>query len=89
MEKASIFFQNYQKAFTTDPGPLNGSELKYLPHMIRAATIYVLNWIIQDFYSKKMIIDPYSHIKYLQHHSRFLTWLEKKRNVNGLEKLFL
>ena len=89
MEKASIFFQNYQKAVTTDPGPLNGSELKYLPHMIRAANIYVLNWIIQDFYNKKMIIDPYIHIKCLQHHSRFLTWLEKKRNFNGLEKLFL
>ena len=64
MEKSAIFFQNYQNAFTTDPGPLNGSELKYLPHMIKAANIYVINWIIQDFYNKGMIIDPYIHIKF-------------------------
>ena len=89
MEKASIFFQNYQKAITTGPCPLNGPELKYLPHMIKAANIYVINWIIQDFYNKEINNDPCDHAKYLQHHSRFLTWLEKKRNFNALEKLFL
>ncbi|GEM_PF-4417674 len=68
-------------AFTTDPGPLNGSELKYLPHMIKAANIYVINWIIQDFYNKGIIIGPYIHVKYLQHHIRFLTWLEKKAQL--------
>jgi len=89
MEKASIFFQNYQKALTADPGPLNDPELKYLPHMIKAANIYVINWIIQSFYNREIIIEPCSHIKYLQHHSRVLTWLEQKCNFNSLEKLFL
>ena len=88
MEKASIFFQNYQKSVTTDPGPLNGPELKYLPHMIKAANIYIINWIIQDYYKKEIIIESCSHLKYLQHHSRFMTWLEKKCNINSLEKLF-
>ncbi len=89
MAKTSIFFQNYQNSCVTAPGPLNGSELKYLPHMIKAANIYVINWIIQDFYEKGIIVDPYTYRKYLQHHTRFLTWLEKKRNFSGLEKLFL
>lgn len=89
MGKASIFFQNYEKAFTATPGPLNGPERKYLPHMIKAANVYVINWIIQDFYNQEINNDPCVHIKYLQHHSRFLTWLEKKCNFNGLENLFL
>jgi len=89
MEKATIFFQSYQKSFTTDPGPLNDPELKYLPYMIKAANIYVINWVIQDFFNRDIVIDPCIHIKYLQHYSRVLTWLEKKSNFNGLEKLFL
>jgi len=89
MEKASIFFQNYQNTSTVEPGPLNDPELKYLPHMIKAANIYVINWIIESFYDREIIIEPCSHIKYLQHHSRFLTWLEQKGNFNSLEKLFL
>ncbi len=89
MEKVSIFFQNYQNTVAAVPGPLNPSERNYLPHMIKAATIYVINWVIEDFYNKQIIIDPYIHIQCLQHHMRFLTWLEKKRNFDGLEKLFL
>lgn len=89
MEKASNFFKTYQKAFIADPGPLNSPELKYLPHMIKAANIYVINWVIQDFYNREIIIDPCIHIKYLQHYIRSLNWLEKKNNFNELEKLFL
>jgi len=57
--------------------------------MIKAANIYVINWVIQNFYNREIIINPCIHIKYLQYYNRFLTWLEKKYNFNGLEKLFL
>ena len=89
MGKVSTFFQAYQQAFNSGPGPLNNTELKYLPHMIKAANIYVINWVIQNFYNSELIIDPCIHIKYLQHYSQSLTWLGKKYNFNGLEKLFL
>jgi len=89
MEKTSIFFQAYQKSFATDPGPLNSAELNYLPHMVNAAIIYVMNWVIQDFYSREIIIDPCIHVRYLQHYCQLLTWLEEKNNFNGLGKLFV
>jgi homoserine kinase type II len=87
MEKASIFFQNYQKAFTVDPGPLNDSELKYLPHMIKAANIYVINWVICTFYNGKNDTNPCIFIKYLQHYCRSLQWLAKTGNLAELKKL--
>ena len=89
MEKVSIFFQTYQKSLPTDPGPLNGPELKYLPHMIKAANIYVINWVICDFYNGKNDTNPSIFIKYLQHYCRSLQWLEKKCNFKALEKIFL
>ncbi len=55
--------------------------------MIKAANIYIINWIIQDFYNREIVKDPYIHIKYLQHYSRALTWLEQKSNFNELENL--
>ncbi|MCP4669955.1 MAG: phosphotransferase [Desulfobacula sp.] len=89
MDKIAAFFHAYQKASAMKPGPLSNPELKYLPHMIKAANIYVINWIIQNFYNRGIIIDSCNHIKYLQHYSRCLIWLEKKCNFNRLEKLFL
>ncbi len=87
MGKAAIFFHTYQKAITSWPGPLSALELKYLPHMIKASNIYVMNWVVQNFYNRKNSIDPCIYIKYLQHYSRSLQWLKKKRNFNELEKL--
>jgi homoserine kinase type II len=87
MGKTAIFFHAYQQAGATGVIPLSEPEIKYLPHMIRAANIYVMNWVIQDFYNTKNIIDPCNHIKYLQHYGLVLQWLEKDCNFNELEKL--
>jgi homoserine kinase type II len=88
MEKTTLFFNAYQKASVIGAGPLSGPELKYLPYMIKAANIYVINWVIQDFYKEVINSDPGVHIKYLKHYIRFLTWLEKKCNFTGVKKLF-
>ncbi len=88
MEKASIFFQAYQKACATEPGPLNGTELKYLPHMIKAANIYVMNWVICDFYNGENDTTPCISLEYLQHYCRSIQWLDKKCNFKTLGKLF-
>ena len=77
-----------QKKFVS-PRLCQALFVNYLTHMIKAANIYVINWVIQDFYNRGIVIDPCIHIKYLQHYSRVLTWLKKKFNFNGLEKLFL
>ncbi len=87
MEKVSIFLQTYQRTLTTDPGPLNGPELKYLPHMIKAANIYIMNWVIYTFYNGDDDTPPDILLKYLQHYYRSLNWLEKTGNFDELKKL--
>lgn len=87
MAKTAVFFHAYQKASATGIGPLSDKELKYLPYMIKASNIYVMNWVIQDYYDRKNEIDPCINIRYLQHYIRFLQWFEKNSNFNELEKL--
>ena len=87
MGKVSTFFQTYQQAFNSGPGPLNSTELKYLPHMIKAANIYVINWVICTFYNGKNDTNPCIFIKYLQHYCRSLQWLAKTGNLAELKKL--
>jgi len=55
-------------------GALNKLELKYLPELIKASNLYVLNWDIDDFYIKKQ--NPYEYLIYIQHNVRFMRWLE-------------
>jgi homoserine kinase type II len=66
-------------------GPLDPVEGKYLPYMINASNLYVLNWTILDYYGKD--VDPQEYMIYLQHHVRFLHWFEDRDNFAQLEKI--
>ncbi len=86
LDETAAFLQTYQRTLdsTRWVGPLGEIELKWLPHMIGASNIYVLNWDLDNFYGKK--VDPYEYLLYLQHSVRFMTWLEKEGNLSQLEK---
>jgi homoserine kinase type II len=56
-------------------GPLSEIELEFLPHLINAANLYVLNWTLQDFYAKQ--VDPQEYLIYLRHGVRVIKWLDR------------
>ncbi len=86
LDKTAAFLQTYQKGL--DPcrgvGPLGELELRFLPHMIGASNMYVLNWDLDNFYSKK--VNAYEYLLYLQHNVKLMSWLEKRENRAQLEK---
>ncbi|NIO05290.1 MAG: phosphotransferase [Proteobacteria bacterium] len=86
LDKAAGLVKAYQGALTHLKGlpPLNHNERQYLPAMINASNIYVLNWDLQDFYTKK--VSPDEYLRYLKHSVRFMTWLEDETNQNKLER---
>jgi len=85
LDKIALFLNSYQNELKSAPGvgPLSDLELKYLPDLISAGNIYVVNWTIRDFYSAE--VDPDEYLIYLQHHVRFMKWLENKENREQLE----
>jgi homoserine kinase type II len=86
LDKVALFLDSYQNELRSAPGvgPLSDVELKYLPHLISAGNIYVVNWTIRDFYSAE--VDPDEYLVYLQHHVRFMKWLQSRENWGQLER---
>ncbi len=87
LDKAAVFLNAYQNTLkgTHGVGPMSGVELKYLPNMIDASNIYVLNWAVGDFYSKEL--DPHEYLIYLRHGVRVMRWLENRDNWGKLAKM--
>jgi len=85
LNKVALFLDTYQNELrgASGIGPLSHAELKFLPYLISAGNIYVVNWTIRDFYSAE--VDPNEYLIYLQHHVRFMKWLENKENWEQLE----
>jgi homoserine kinase type II len=85
--EVTTFLDAYQGKLSgnTSPGPLNSTELKYLPDLIHAANIYVLIWTIDDFYSHE--VDPYEYLWYLQHSINSMHWLNSTTNRHELQRL--
>ncbi len=67
----ALYLSGYQSALRARTGlpPLTQAEGKYLPHLINAASHYVLNWTVLDFYNKG--VDPQEYLVYLRHSIRF------------------
>jgi len=72
-EEVDLFLKEYQDTIQqlTGIGPLSPIELKYIPLMVSAGNLYVLNWTILDYYSKE--VDPVEYLKYLGHSIHFIT----------------
>jgi hypothetical protein len=87
LEEASLFLKAYQETLMSGqtPGPLDTNELKYLPAMINAANIYVLNWTIQDFYNKT--VNPQEYLPFLAHAVELIRWLDRDDHARQLNEM--
>jgi homoserine kinase type II len=82
-----IFLDAYQKHLRAHPGigPLSPAEIDYLPILINAGNLYVLNWTILDYYAKD--VDPQEYLVFLQHSLGFTRWFETPPNRAELEAI--
>lgn len=83
----AIFLGAYQEYLRLQPGarPLSPLEGQYLPHLINAGNLYVLNWTILDFYGKD--VDPQEYLIYLRHSVNSARWFEAEGNLEQLKTL--
>jgi homoserine kinase type II len=87
LDDLATFLGAYQDYLRAQPGarPLSPLEAHYLPYLINAGNLYVLNWTILDFYSKD--VDPQEYLIYLRHSVNFTRWFEAEGNLERLEAL--
>jgi homoserine kinase type II len=87
LEEASRFLKAYQGTLVNGqtPCPLDSNELKYLPALINAANIYVLNWTIEDYYNKS--VDPQEYLVFLAHAVELICWLSADDHAEQLIKM--
>ena len=76
LDRVKLFLKSYQETAKSGGGlgPLRETEFYYLPQMIKASNLYVLNWDVDDYYIKKQ--NPYEYLIYLQHNVRTMRWIE-------------
>ena len=90
LDKMVLFLLTYEEELKRIQGigPLQEKEIEYLPVMVKASNLYVLNWDVDDYYIKKP--NPYEYLIYLQHNVRFMRWLENNWNnfVYTVQKTF-
>jgi homoserine kinase type II len=84
----AIFYNTYQKTLEQSRGigTLTAVERDYLPWMINAGNLYVLNWTLLDFYSKD--VDPKDYLVFLLHSINFTKWFEDPHHMEQLTKIF-
>lgn len=77
LDKCKIFLQAYQEKLKELGGlnPLNEVEIEYLPTMMAAANIYLINWDVTAYYGGTGLND-YEYLAYLQHNIRLMRWIE-------------
>lgn len=87
LERCARFLSAYQDALQgiPGPGPLGPDELNFLPHMISASNLYVLNWTIADYDHKE--VDAEEYLIYLRHGVNFIKWFELPDNQSKLAQL--
>ncbi|AET67291.1 putative homoserine kinase type II (protein kinase fold) [Desulfosporosinus orientis DSM 765] len=80
LDKCSIFLKAYQSKLVELGGlePLNALELEWLPTMMAAANIYLINWDVLAYYAGKNL-NEYEYIAYLQHNIRLMIWIENHK----------
>jgi homoserine kinase type II len=77
LDRILLFLKAYQDEVSTMQGigPLRDSEIDFLPVMVKASNLYVLNWDVDDYYIKKP--NPYEYLIYLMHNVRTMRWIEE------------
>jgi len=84
-----IFLNQYQKFLKNCNRfePLVEEEIKYFKYFIIAANIFMLRWILSDYYNKTVDNNLYS--RWLIHTIRLMRWLEKKNISSNLHKIVI
>ncbi len=78
LEHLEIFLRGYQDKmgdFVADPGRLNALELRFLPQMIQAGSLYLIDWFLDSFYQTGPPVEEY--LGYLKHMVRLSEWIEE------------
>ncbi len=85
-DRLSTFLGSYRRTLRQNSvaPPLTEAELRYLPHMIRAADVLILEWVIDAPALTRQ--DRRSRISALRHLNRLLTWLDDESNRAVLER---
>ena len=85
LDGVARFLRAYQDAFEYPhaTGALNPLEVRFLPAMIAAGNLYVMNWALQDYAHKS--VDPHEYLIYLRHHVSMIAWLQQPANLDHLE----
>lgn len=88
LDRIESFLGAYQKAAEkmSGIGPLNMMELEHLPEMIHLGNVYVIDWILERFYTTNGL-DPDEYKNYLIHYVQVVQWME--RNWDQLYKCIL
>ncbi|MCO1604572.1 phosphotransferase enzyme family protein [Desulfosporosinus nitroreducens] len=88
LDKCAIFLKSYQQKLAELKGlePLNAAEIEYLPTMIAAANMYLINWDVTAYYAGTDL-NEYEYIAYLQHNVRLMNWIEiHKTEISEMAK---
>ena len=88
LDKCALFLNSYQRKLVELGGlePLNEVELEYLPTMIAAANVYLINWDVLAYYAGTNL-NEYEYIAYLQHNVRLMNWIENhKAEISAVSK---
>lgn len=87
LDWARTFLRSYRKTLAAHPGApvLASEEARYLPAMINAGNLYVLNWTILDYFAKE--VDPLEYLVFLDHSLNFTRWYEQPQNYAALEAM--
>jgi homoserine kinase type II len=84
LDWARTFLRAYQATLAAHPeaSPLSPAEIHYLPVMVSAGNLYVLNWTILDYFNKD--VDPQEFLVFLDHSLNFTLWYEHAENHRAL-----
>jgi len=86
LDQVTLFLKTYQQTLKNLPGaiPLNSLELNFLPTLINAGNLYVLNWTIEDYLNKE--VDPQEYLVFLRHGVNFAKWYEDPKDQKKLQE---
>ena len=87
LEWARTFLRAYTETLAAHPAavPLTAAEIRYLPDLINAGNLYILNWTLLDYFGKD--VDPEEYLIFLKHSLNFTLWYERIENRAALGDL--
>lgn len=84
LDAVRTFLRAYHEKVSAGPrgAALTPSEVRYLPLMINAGNLYILQWTVLDYFAKD--VDPAEYLVFLDHSLNFTAWYEKPGNCQAL-----